>query len=201
MKLILLRHGETEANRKEVIGGQTDDPLTERGIKQAKKAALRLKEEKLDRIYVSDLRRAIDTAREVIAYHPDVEVIYEPLLRETHGGEFEGMPYGSIARAAEKAGVPRDDFKPNGGESLKEFRARSEKFMEMIAKKERGKTILVVTHGGTIANIIIQLFGAHDENFKNFLPHNTAITIIELDFTSEQNKHNVLTLNCVKHLL
>lgn len=198
MKLILLRHGETEANKKELIMGQTDDPLTDRGVQQAKKAALRLKDEKLDRIYVSDLKRAMDTAKEVIAYHPDVEVVYEPLLRETHGGEFEGTPYGSIARAAEKAGIPREEFKPKGGETIKEFKARVLKFIDLITAKEKGKTILVVTHGGVIGNIITHLFKAEQENFKNFLPPNTGITIIELDFTT---KHRILTLNCVKHLL
>ncbi len=198
MKLILLRHGETEANVKEIIMGQTNDTLTERGIQQAKKAALRLKEEKIDRIYVSDLKRTIDTANEVIAHHPNVEVIYEPLLREANGGEFEGMPYGSIRRAADSSGVSRDEFKPKGGESVIEFKARIRKFLDMITEKEKGKTILVVTHGGVIANTIAHLFEIGEENIRNFLPHNTGITIIELDF---KEKHRILTLNCVKHLL
>jgi broad specificity phosphatase PhoE len=61
-----------------------------------------------------------------------------------------------------------------------------------------GKTILVVTHGGVIANTITNLFKADDENFKNFLPPNTGISIIELDF---KNGHKMHTLNCIKHLL
>ena len=198
MRLILLRHGETEANRNEIIMGQTNDPLTERGVQQAKKAALRLKDEKLDKIYVSDLKRTMDTAKEVIAYHPNAELIYEPLLREVQGGEFEGMPYGSVSRAAEKAGIPREDFKPKGGESLKDFKARVQKFLDIIAKKDMGKTVLVVTHGGIISNIILSLFKQPDENYRSFLPPNTGITIIELDFKAQ---HRILTLNCVKHLL
>lgn len=198
MKLILLRHGETEANKKEIIMGQTNDPLTERGIQQAKKAALRLKDEKIDKIYVSDLRRTMDTAKEVIAYHPDTEVIYEPLLREGNSGIYEGMPYGSMRQAADRAGISRHEFKPEGGESERDVLDRIKKFLSMITENEMDKTILVVTHGFIIANTIAHLFQVEGENTINFLPHNTAITIIELDF---KTRHKILVLNCVKHLL
>jgi broad specificity phosphatase PhoE len=198
MKLIIVRHGETEANVKELIMGQTNDPLTPRGAEQARKVGLRLKDEKIDRIYVSDLQRTMDTAKEIIKHHPDSEIIYEPLLREGHGGIFEGQPYGSMSRAAEKAGIPRNDFRPEGGESYSDVRERVRKFMGIIMKADMDKTLLLVTHGGIISNIIMHLFSISDENIKNFLPPNTGVTIIELDF---KNGHKVHTLNCVKHLL
>ena len=68
MRLILTRHGETEDNVKEILQGQAGGKLTAKGIEQAKKLALRLKKEKIDKIYVSDLKRAVDTAKELHAY-------------------------------------------------------------------------------------------------------------------------------------
>ena len=66
MKLIIARHGETEENKKGILQGHLPGKLTELGIEQSKKLALRLKNEKIDAIYSSDLARASNTAKEII---------------------------------------------------------------------------------------------------------------------------------------
>jgi len=61
MKLIIVRHGETEENKKGIVMGHLPGKLSQEGINQIKKVALRLKDEKIDFIYSSDLTRASDT--------------------------------------------------------------------------------------------------------------------------------------------
>ena len=65
MKLIITRHGETEENKAGIIQGHLPGHLSEAGIEQAKKVAFRLKDEKINFIYSSDLDRAADTAKEI----------------------------------------------------------------------------------------------------------------------------------------
>ena len=86
--LIFLRHGESYGNRYGVMSGQTDVPLTERGILQAEAAAKALREYNIDAVYSSDLRRAYMTA----ALHADIHNLVhnvEPGFRELHVGDWE----------------------------------------------------------------------------------------------------------------
>jgi probable phosphoglycerate mutase len=93
MKIILTRHGETIENRMGIAQGHLPGKLTEKGIGQAKKLALRLKDEKFDAIYSSDLARAADTAKEIIKFHPNVNAHFVKELRERNIGEFEGTKW------------------------------------------------------------------------------------------------------------
>jgi len=72
MKLIITRHGETEENKNRIIQGHIDGTLSQLGLEQAKKLAERLKDEKIDLIFSSDLGRALNTAKEVAKFHKDI---------------------------------------------------------------------------------------------------------------------------------
>jgi broad specificity phosphatase PhoE len=195
MKLILARHGETEDNINKINQGHKPGKLTHKGIDQAKKLALRLKDEKIDKIYVSDLKRAVDTAAEVIKYHPNAEVIYTEELREQDLGIHEGKPYGTIGAAAEDAGIERQEFKPEGGESLLELRKRASDFIHKLIKENHDKTVLLITHGGPIRQYLIHL--QKDPEEKTDYKHgNCAVTILETD----GHKHEIHALKCEKHL-
>ena len=102
MKLIIARHGETIENQKEIIQGQRLGTLSENGIEQAKKLALRLKSEKIDYIYSSDLARAKDTTKEIIKFHQNVPIEYVKELRERNLGEFEGKTKKEIGLVGER---------------------------------------------------------------------------------------------------
>jgi len=90
MKLIITRHGETEDNKAGIIQGHLPGKLTDVGINQAKKIALRLKDEKINYIYSSDLARASDTTKEILKYHPDAPVKFVKNLREKFLGSWQG---------------------------------------------------------------------------------------------------------------
>jgi broad specificity phosphatase PhoE len=69
MRLIIIRHGETNDNANGICQGQNDSPLSENGIAQAKSLALRFKDRKIDAVYSSDLQRAANTALEILKFH------------------------------------------------------------------------------------------------------------------------------------
>ena len=196
MKLILARHGETEENVNKIIQGQMPGKLTQKGIEQARKLALRLKDEKIDKIYVSDLKRAVDTAKEIIKDHPNAEVIYTQALREQSFGVHEGKPYGTVSEEASKADKTRMEFKPEGGESLLEMKKRVTDFMHDIIKTNHDKTILIISHGGPIRHYLIHLLEVPDERINEYKHGNCAVTILETD----GKQHEIHVLKCERHL-
>jgi broad specificity phosphatase PhoE len=70
MRLILTRHGETEENKLGIVQGHMQGTLSKEGIHQAEKLAERLRKEKIDAIFSSDLKRAVDTSKIILSYHP-----------------------------------------------------------------------------------------------------------------------------------
>src|SRR5919197_1148474 len=89
VRILLARHGETVSNLEGRWQGQTDSPLTERGLAQARELGRALADEPLAAVYSSDLGRALETAREVAAPHA-LEVTPDPRLRELHVGRWSG---------------------------------------------------------------------------------------------------------------
>ncbi len=196
MRLILVRHGETEENVAKISQGHMPGKLTKKGTEQAKKVALRLKDEKIDKIFVSDLKRCVDTAAEIIKFHPKAEVIYEPAVREQNFGIFEGKPYGSMTKAAEAAGINPYELKPEGGESFSEFRKRVVTFIEQLIKKEHDKTILIVSHGGPIRHFLLHYLKVPKEKWPEYVHENCAVTILEID----EKGHKIISFKCTKHI-
>lgn len=196
MKLIIVRHGETIENQKEIIQGQRQGTLSEEGIEQAKKLALRLKEEKIDYIYSSDLARAKDTAKEIIKFHQKVPIEYTKELRERNLGEFEGKTKKELGMAAEMWSLVTAN--PKNGESRAELFERAKNLVEKVSKEQINKTVLFVCHGGIKKALVCAILGkeAKDipsiENFKN-----TAISIFEID---KDKGYKIHILNCAKHL-
>src|SRR3989344_5231524 len=96
MRLILTRHGETIENKMGIIQGHLPGKLSKLGKEQAKKLAKRLKNEKIDFIYSSDLARAADTAKEIAKFHPIIPVEFVEDLRERYLGSFQGTKTNEI---------------------------------------------------------------------------------------------------------
>ncbi len=102
MRLILVRHGETDQHVKGILLGQKIDAgLNRNGISQATKLALRLKKEKIDTIFSSDLKRAKETARIINDYH-DLKIKYTKKLRERNFGVFQGKQWRKLFRGPKK---------------------------------------------------------------------------------------------------
>ena len=151
MKLLVIRHGESEADLLDVHEGRADFALTERGHRQAQAMAEYVAANyRIDRIYASTLTRAMQTARH-LSDATGVPIQPEPDLMEFNNGLLAGLPH---KEAAEK--YPRiPDLPPDKSvyeqESLVEFRDRAERILtKILAEASENDTVAVVTHGGTI---------------------------------------------------
>ena len=197
MRLIVVRHGETKENVLGISQGHKYGELSETGIEQSKKLAQRLKNEKIDLIFSSDLKRAKDTTKEIIKYH-EVPVFYVKELRERCRGIFEGKPLEEFDEDREKSGLPHSLYKPEGGESLEEVKERIFSFLKNLIENYKNKTILIVGHGGVNKIIFSILLSKPIEDIFNTINQNNAcINILEIENLGKIKTH---LINSIDHL-
>lgn len=142
MKLHFVRHGESLYN---VLGLCNADPanpvpLTPKGRAQARQAALRLKDEHIDCLYVSELHRAIQTAE--ILNHTHARPLHRDRRLNDRRSGFEGRSIQEYLSAAQADPL---HFRAPGGESYMELVARTSDFLEYLARQP-WRCVLVVTH-------------------------------------------------------
>ncbi len=190
MRVLIVRHGETDWNTVHKMQGSVDTPLNETGKAQAQKIALRLRSETIDVIISSPQARALKTAEAIAQYHPSAVRLTESELREVSFGQSEGLTFTEYLEkhpALLNKAVPHHDFsfKPDGGESLEE---RVQKLIPVIKqwkKQYHGKTILLSTHGFIKKGILLAFEVVQRETLDTLRFGNTALTIIR-PFESEQ---------------
>ena len=168
-ELLLVRHGESEPARPgepfPLVDGHGDPALDPVGVAQAERAAERLIESGQDiaAIYVTSLRRTHQTAAP-LANRLGLQPIVEPELREVHLGDWEGGEFRrQMALQSEIAVRMREeqrwDVIPNA-EPADVFRARVQGAVSRIAANHRDQTVVVVTHGGVIGQILALATGS-----------------------------------------
>jgi probable phosphoglycerate mutase len=197
MRLIIVRHGETVENVAKIVQGWSCGTLNETGIQQAKKVAERLKNEKIDVCYSSDLERTMKTAQEIMKYHNGVQLIPEKALREKNSSIWEGKKREERDEFLKKHHLSLEEYKAEGGESIPDVQLRMVAFYNALVKKYTTETILLVSHGGSLTAFYLWLFKSDFSEFKKYHPENTAVTILEVD---NDKKHTVHVLNCITHL-
>jgi len=153
-QVILVRHGQTQWNIQGIRQGHLDSELTEKGLAQAKALGARLAQEKFSALYSSDLGRALQTAQ-MIAAATGHEIVTDARLRERHLGIFQGLSADEIkAKHPEEYKLHRSlgpEYVIPGGESVRQQVARNVAFLNELAYKHVGETIVVVTHGGVVS--------------------------------------------------
>ena|SRR5690625_429025 len=147
--ICLVRHGETDWNKKTKIQGWTDIPLNETGIKQAKNCSEHLAKENWDLIISSPLKRAKQTA-EIINEILNVPLFTMEEFKERNYGDVEGM-----SRTERDETFPDRQY-PNA-EQLTDLMERAMKGIDIIHKKYNRKKVLLIAHGGTINAILAKL--------------------------------------------
>jgi len=192
MKLILVRHGETEENSNMIIQGHIPGKLTKRGLEQISKLALRLKDEPIDIIISSDLERAKRTAQEISKFHK-AQMVFSKDVREKNYGIYEGMHVLKYKRIMK----PGPEWQPEGGESYQQVRKRAIHFFHTIFPKYKGKNVVVVSHGGFNRQLLGFLLGKDVMASKEIIQNNTAVNIIEI---KDDGNHKAKLINCTKHL-
>ena len=155
--LCLVRHGQTDWNLEGRYQGQSDVPLNQKGLEQARSLAERLKGETFYAIFSSDLTRARQTA-EPIANLLGLPIQLEPGLREINQGQWEGVLVEDIkARYAEIWSKRTEDpanVRPPGGETVREVATRVYAALDNIARRFPNGQVLIVSHGLSIATAI-----------------------------------------------
>lgn len=134
--ILLVRHGETIDNARQIMQGQTQGDLNEKGREQARQVAERLSAEPIDAVVASDLRRAIQTA-EIIAAPHNLVVKTTELLRERDWGSFTGRYIPDL----------RGETWPDDIESEEVLLQRALAFLQYITTTYPDKRVVAVGHG------------------------------------------------------
>lgn len=184
MRLILVRHGESEYNRIGRYQGQVDAPLSELGLRQAEALAKRLSSEKLDAIYASPLQRAYRTGAAIAAFHPTVPFHEDPAIVEIHHGDWQGL-YATEVRERyaddldEWRTYPTRSQMPNG-ESFSNILKRTLNFAERLySQYGRDATVVVSTHDVVIKILVADALGMHMDRINRLWITNASISVIE----------------------
>jgi len=161
-QVFLVRHGATEWNETKRAQGQADIALNEEGRRQAVEVARRLATHRIDAVYSSDLRRAVDTAQAIADTH-GLQVATDPAFREIDQGEWEGLYVDEIReRWPDLWGEARHFSSRPGGESPSDVRSRALAALKRAVSADPDGTIVVVSHGGTIRWLSAEALGYDD---------------------------------------
>lgn len=181
VKLILVRHGESEYNILKKISGQLDVPLSALGIKQAEIGAKYiLEKKKIDAIYSSDLSRAVNTVKP-IADALGLPIHTEKGLREIDLGAWTD---GYFSEIREKYHTEYQAYqrgaRATGGESKDDACQRAMKTIMEIVEKENGKTVLIGTHNGIVRVLLRYIFEQSGDPLQEvpLIPNNSLTEII-----------------------
>ena len=150
MRIYVLRHGQSEANLQGAHAGWAQVSLTEKGLAQADAAGQRLKNILFDKVIVSDLRRAIQTANGAL---PGYDYAFDWRIRELSVGNLEGKKVADCSRELgedyHKNRMLRD-FTAYGGENLEQMQRRVAEFMDELTHEPEDAQIAVVCHEGSM---------------------------------------------------
>jgi len=152
--LYLVRHGETELNKKHIIQGQIDSPLTELGIKQAHETSEKVKNLNIDILITSNLGRAMHTA-EIISKDTGIQLKrIDPVFRERNFGIIEGVSTADLKKTypqyVTNKGILILEHDFLASEPIKDFYNRIINGIKALMKEFDGKKVLLVSHKGIL---------------------------------------------------
>jgi broad specificity phosphatase PhoE len=199
MRLILVRHGESEWNREDRILGQSDVELSELGRRQAESVAGALRGERIQAVYCSPLKRVMETAR-MISIDQGCALISDPNLKELGRGNLEGLArqeaflkYPVLQRT-----WPEVPSTPglHGQEPLSKLSFRVKECLDRIKAKHPRETVAVVGHYFANLAILLNILGLKPGCFRNFGQDIAAISIVEI----KKDRSTICLLNDTCHL-
>ena len=182
MRLLLVRHGQTDWNREGRFQGRMDVPLNETGRREARAVASRLAQIRLDRVISSPLSRALETAKAIAEANlsgPQVDVL-DPLTEISHG-EWEGLLCDQVMELWPKMlklwrEEPTKVRMPNG-EDLFDVASRVRMALDRIMEDFKGdQTVCVVSHDAVIKVILCSLTEAPLDSFWRFIVPNASLS-------------------------
>ena len=199
MRVILVRHGQTDWNESGVFRGRIDVKLNQRGVEQAEAVGRALADVSLDAIYSSPLTRALDTAA-AVSHHSGVRVHTNNAFNDMHFGDWQGLTrpevekrYPSLFRlwltAPQRVRIPN-------GETLARVRRRLLSGIEYLFGMHGDGTVLIVSHGLTNKVLLCAMLGLYNSHFWKVKQDNAAVNVFK--YTGEGSK--VFLMNDTTHL-
>jgi alpha-ribazole phosphatase len=183
VNIYLLRHGQTNENKKGFYYGDMDIELNEVGKLQVKKVGLYLKHISFDKIFISERKRTLQTAKSV--FGNEVECVTDGRLNERSFGLFEGKNYEYIKaqhqEECEKWNKDWMGYIPPKGESYIEMCERVQAFMDDI-KKLQDDNILIITHSGVMRAIYCYVMDNNIDLFWKFGCKNADTALIKYEY-------------------
>ena len=152
MRLYVIRHGESENNAKGLWSGWQNPPLTQKGIEDAQRARKLIENVTFDKVYASDLTRAVQTAKEMV---PGCMPELTPLLREINVGSLGGNAYTEVVNLYGEALVQHRkeaNYVPYGGENAEQLMNRLKEFLH-IAQTCEGENVAAFAHAGVLRHM------------------------------------------------
>jgi broad specificity phosphatase PhoE len=176
-KLILVRHGESLGNRDRIFATNPADlPLTELGYRQASEVAQQIGFMfRAELVVASPYLRARETGR-VIAETLGLPLDIEPQLYERDVGSLKGRPYDELERAAGDDGAAPWAWRPHGGESYEDVKARVAPILDRLAQAHSERDVVIVSHGGVMQTLQAHVTG----DWRNLhAPPNCGMVVVE----------------------
>jgi len=182
-QIIVARHGETEWNASEIFRGRRDIGLNEPGIKQAEILGNYLTDLRIEAIYSSPLKRALDTARSVAKHH-SLNVNVTPGLMDFNYGAWEGLTHQAVKdkyrelytrwlKEPHLVNIPE-------GENLGEVRERAKSLLDRVVSKHSGLVVLV-SHRVVNKVMICSMLGLENSHFWDIKQDLGGITVFEYE--------------------
>ena len=179
MKLYLIRHGQSTANLGKLYMGQTDVPLTEEGRQQAMSIRPILENIPFDKVFTSDLQRAVDTQKLAL---PNAKApVRTKLLREVDVGKLMGTPLGELKAPDDPQYPKHRDYSPFDGECFSMVRDRATAFLDSLLA-DPCENVAVFSHFGFLCCMTQLMMETEMANGRTPIP-NCGILVFEHDGT------------------
>ncbi len=219
--IILVRHGQSTYNKQKLYQGCCDESvLTEKGKLQAFQTGIALSKINFDAIYASPLQRTQETAREILRASDNKAKLYlNSNLKEVDLPQWQGLPYQYVRQefadeyqiweetphefTLEKTELKGQTLIKTKTKPVLELYEKAIKFWQEILPRHQNKTILVVSHGGTIRALIGTATGIQPQNYHLIQQSNSGISILNFEnigntFSSTSAK--IAAVNLTQHL-
>ncbi len=183
-RLLLVRHGETAANREMRYIGDRNDLLTERGRQQAEQLATALSSLPIAAVYSSPRRRAHDTAAPIAAVHT-LPITISDELRESSFGAWEGLSRAEVLQQSPESAAHLHRWEadptlaPPGGESITGMTMRVATWAIMVCNSHPGATIVLVSHVGPIKALIALTLGVGPTATQHMFLDPATISVVD----------------------
>lgn len=201
-RVTLLRHGQSVANHEEILQGQLDSPLSERGQREVQLLAEFWKANGVhfDLIISSPLQRAVQTAQ-TIASAQAIPMELDPAWMERNFGKAEGLPFAKLGLLRREMPSP-SIFDPafESGESEWDLYQRAGEALRDVICRPQG-SYLIVTHGSILNAALYVVLGMPPRSSREntrFRIENCAYSTLEYD--GEHKRWFVYSVNSISHL-